>query len=115
MKRSLPVLVMGIFACMASMVAHAYESTLAWGAVTEFTDGTPITTPVTYRIYIDTALLNTVTGANTFYVGSYSNPKACFTVRAVVNGEESADSPKFCSNKTPVKLTPKASASLTGT
>jgi len=76
--------------------AFAGDASLMWDPVTTMDDGKPITGPVTYNIYLDGAQINSNIKLLNFFVGGYFSDTGCFTVRAVINGVESADSPKLC-------------------
>lgn len=92
---------------LAASVAHALDATVTWDAPMTFTDGTPISGSVLYKLYDRVGLINTTT-ATSFYVGGAAADRNCWTITATVNGQESAHSVEACKTTAPVVRIPSA-------
>lgn len=67
------------------------EVCLRWSAPTQYTNGSPITTPLTYRIYVDGVAV-AETSALYYRVTNLRSGTRSFNVTALTNGQESAPS-----------------------
>lgn len=83
--------------------AHATDATLRWEAPTQFTDDKPIpaNTVITYDIFLDGAKINGGIKLLAFFVGGYTSPTGCFTIRAIIAEVSSADSGQMCKPSEP--------------
>jgi hypothetical protein len=98
MRRLLAALLLAAVPTIASAegVVCGPTCTLSWGAVTTYTDGTPIpsTSPVTYGVYISTTNVKpatpttTVSGTSFAFTGGTGQHYTWLTARA--GGQESA-------------------------
>lgn len=96
------------FICLVAMLWSvplwaANTATLSWGAVTQYTDGSAITGPVTYSVYwgvqgaAKTLLQSGVTATGlAVSAGLQSGTTVCFEVTATAGGQESARSSEAC-------------------
>lgn len=70
-----------------NVASHAGTATLNWTAPTKWTDGTPITTPLTYNVYRGTRLIAYGLIAPPYVVyGLAVGTTACFTMKAKTKG-----------------------------
>jgi hypothetical protein len=81
---------------LLSCVAHAGTATLTWTAVTRYTNGSPITSPVTYTVYKNKRFLVSGLSVRRYIVSGLPVGRVCFNVRAVVKGVRSALSNEGC-------------------
>ena len=81
----------------AKTVPAGSNLTLTWTAPTQYTDGSPITDPITYNLYNAGQLIASGLTAPTSTRMNLSAGNPCYTATAVVNGAESdQSSPPYC-------------------
>lgn len=88
---------------IAPIAAEAQTATVSWTAPTKNTDGTSINAPLTYNLYqgaqgttptkVQSSLATTTA---TVTAGLTPGTTQCFTVTALANGNESAQSASAC-------------------
>lgn len=95
------LLIASVFAFGVSKAANT--ATIAFGAVTQYTDDTTIATAVTYNVYqgakgsTTKAKVGTITAlTTTISVGLQTGQEYCFEVTAVAGGVEGAKSNEAC-------------------
>lgn len=71
------------------------DACLSWSAPTQYTDGTPVTKPVSYRVYRDGVLAATTTQLFHEFKNEASGQR-CYYVTAVVESVESLPSGTGC-------------------
>lgn len=91
---SLLLFVPAAFACPGPPHAST-DACLSWSAPTQNTDGSPITQPLTYRVYRDGVLAGT-TGNLYLLLAKEPAGQRCYYVTAVEAGIESAPSGTGC-------------------
>lgn len=107
--------------CAPLALAQSTSAVLSWSAVTTFTDGKPVTGPVTYNVYSyqksdpGKAYLVRSTDQLTTTRTGVSPGEWCWLVRAVVAGVESDPSPSACKvmGVVPASTTPAAPLTFT--
>lgn len=103
MNRNAIAMVIVFLTAIAATATTAHAETLSWDAVTTYTDGTSTgNAPVTYQAYwstnsnltnLDTLGSSTTSTSKSFSVDNEGMPRGSvvyFTVRATVNGTDSA-------------------------
>lgn len=89
---------------LASGLAFAGpQATLSWGAVTSYTDGSPISTPVTYTVYqglqgaAKTVAQTGITATSLVVSSGLSGgTTVCWELTATAGGQESAHTAEAC-------------------
>lgn len=88
--------------CSIAQAQEPRSATIEFEAPTEYTDGTPITDPISYRVYQgarggEKQLIGTITETQTtINSGLERGREYCWHVTAVVGGEESEPSNEGC-------------------
>lgn len=110
------VLALLVFAPLGALAAEPEvprtSAELSWGAVSQYTDGTAITSPVTYHVYRGlqgqpkTRAQSSLTALTFTFSNLPVNTTQCFVVTAVADGVEGAPSAEGC--KSIVPGTPRA-------
>jgi hypothetical protein len=96
--RALLISAITLASLFAAPAVFAVDSTLTWKPVTQYTDNTAITKPVTYNVYQNKGATPIVSGLTvlTHVIKGHAYGTFCFAVTATVEGVESDRSTEGC-------------------
>lgn len=93
----------GALALFPVLVFAAVTLSVKWAAPTTYTDGTTISDPITYNVYVGATgaevKSQSALTATQATIAATANVQQCATITAVVNGVESAQSAEGCATK----------------
>lgn len=77
------------------MPCPTHDACISWTATSEYTDNTPITRPITYKILRNGVMVSTTISVSTQLVNEPTG-RQCYRVVATVDNVDSAQSNEIC-------------------